>query len=243
MRKIGTWIMSDDRHFLVTVGVAILLLVFVVRPLFWNGVNAAERALYERPASVSQIVEDRAIEYARLLVGDDVEIRFDGESACPDDADGCVNSISPHVIHLHERVGAAAADNPVYLVQVVLHEAAHVLDFEHDLDVEAFRRFSDTVDPTEVFADCVAQGLYVLADPAYLECPAEGRRLALDMLGIESATLGWVGDRITLDLRALTQSKVKARSTGETGRFAEIGASERESKIPGMTGDFVVWRG
>lgn len=105
------------------------------------------------------------------------------------------------MIHLHERVGAAAADSPVYFVQITLHEAAHVYDFEHDLDVEAFRKFSDTVDPVEIFAECAAQGLYVLSEPSYLECPEEGRRLALDMLGIESAKLGWVGDRISLTVR------------------------------------------
>lgn len=191
--------MSNDRHFLATVGVALLLLILVIRPLYWSGLMAAQGAIYQRPESVPLIVEERAQEYASLLV-DEVEIRFDGERVCGEDSDACVRSIDALVIHIDERVGVEAGDSPVYLVQVVLHEAAHVYDFEHDLN-EAFRGFSDTVDPREVFAECVAQGLYILADPAYLECPDEGRRLALDMLGIKSATLGWVGDHITLDVR------------------------------------------
>ncbi|WP_156459427.1 hypothetical protein [Microbacterium sp. Leaf436] len=192
--------MQNDLRFLVAVGVAILLLVVIVRPLFWGGFTATEGAIYERPATVSQDVEDRALEHALLLVYE-VEIRFDAERVCPSDADACVRDIDPQIIHLDQSLGEIALDQPGLFVTIVIHEAAHVYDLEHDLDLAPFREFDDIIEPREVFADCAAQAIVLIADPSYLECPEEGRLLALDILGIESVRLGWVGDRISLDVR------------------------------------------
>lgn len=200
MRKIGNWIMQDDIRFLAVVGVAILAVIFLVRPLFWSTVTAVEGGLYERPESVSQDVEDRALGYASLLV-DEVEVRFDGQRVCPDEADACVRDIDPTVIHINQSLGEDALRHPASFAEIVLHEAAHVYDYAHDLDLSAFREFSATVPEHEVFADCAAQALVWVSDGVYLDCPEEGQRLALDILGIESASMTWQGDRVDVSVQ------------------------------------------
>lgn len=147
-------------------------------------------------------MENRALGYASLLV-DEVEIRFDGEAKCfdPEHAIACVRDIDPTVIHLNQSLGASALDNPAYFASVVLHEAAHVVDFNRDLDLSAFRAFSGSVPEHEVFADCAAQALVWISEGAYLDCPKEGQRLALDILGIESADMTWVGNRVDISVQ------------------------------------------
>lgn len=200
MRKLGNWIMQNDLRFLAAVGVAILAVIFVVQPLFWNAVTTVEGGLYERSSSVSQDVEDRALGYASLLV-DEVEVRFDGERVCPDDADACVRDIDPTIIHIDQSLGEDALRHPATFAEIVLHEAAHVYDYAHDLDLSSFRQFSDTVPEHEVFADCAAQALVWVSDGVYLDCPEDGQRLALDLLGIESAEMTWVGNRVDVSVQ------------------------------------------
>lgn len=200
MRKLGNWITQNDLRFLATIGVGVLVVVFLVRPLFWSTVTAAEGAIYERPDSVSYDVEDRAIGYASLLV-DEVEVRFDGERVCPADADACVRDIDPTVIHIDQSIGEDALRHPASFAEIVLHEAAHVYDHAHDLDLSSFRQFSDTVPEHEAFADCAAQALVWVSDGVYLDCPEEGQRLALDLLGIESASMTWQGDRVDVSVQ------------------------------------------
>lgn len=83
----------------------------------------------------------------------------------------------------------------------MLHEAAHVYDYAHDLDLSAFREFSDTVPTHEVFAGGVAQALVWVADGAYVDCPEEGHRLALDILGIESSEMTWQGSLVNVSVQ------------------------------------------
>jgi len=192
MRKLGTWIMSNDRRFIGAVGAGITALAvttwLVVTLAITMVIPAIETANYVRPALVSDATIDVA-ERAAQVLGDDPEIRFVTDLRCGEvDAIGCASSVHPGVLFLDAEY---VEDAVWYRVRsVTFHEAAHVAEQVRGLDVSAFGEIDPTVQGNEAFADCVAAALEG-AETTYLRCPIEWQERALNLLGIDRLVRVW----------------------------------------------------
>lgn len=189
MRKLGTWIMSDDRHFLAAVGTGIAALAGMTLLVITQVTPAIETATYERPALVSDATIDVA-ERAAQVFGDDPEVRFVIDLRCGAvDAIGCAPPGHPGVIVLDAEY---VEDAVWYRVRsVAFHEAAHVAEQLRGLDVSAFGEIDPDVKANEAFADCVAAALEG-AETTYIRCPIAWQERALDLLGIDRLVRVWL---------------------------------------------------
>lgn len=193
MRKLGTWIMGDDRRFLAAIGVAIAALAastwLVGSIVITMVIPAIETANYERPALVSDATIEVADRAAQVL-GDDPEMRFAVDLRCGEvDAIGCAPPTHPGVVFLDAEY---AEDALWYEVRsVVFHEAAHVAEQLRGLDVSAFGAIDPEVQANEAFADCVAAALEGV-ETTYIRCPIESQKRALDVLGIDRLARVWL---------------------------------------------------
>lgn len=193
LRKLGTWIMSDDRRFLGAVGFAIVVLAattwFVVTLAVTQVAPAIETASYERPTVVSTATINVA-ERAAQVLGDDPEVRFMVDLRCGEvDAIGCAPSVHPGVIVLDAEYVECAVWYQVR--SVTFHEAAHVAEQLRGLDASAFGEIDPEVKPGEAFADCVAAALED-AETTYIRCPIEWQDGALNVLGVDRLVRVWL---------------------------------------------------
>lgn len=87
------------------------------------------------------------------------------------------------LVHSKTWVSAvhASVTGTMTLAAVTIHEAAHVAEFEFDLDVSAFGAIDAEVSAREAFADCAAAAL-TPSPTHYVECPPDWQSHALDVL-------------------------------------------------------------
>lgn len=138
---------------------------------------------YERPVGILTSEDDLVREYAREITGDlSIEVRWDADTLC-EDALGCVTSVDHRVIHLAPRWVEYRQEHPEAARAAVIHEAAHVADYERGIDTSPFDDIDEDVPGVEAFADCVAQAVAEIAFYLPKGCPDDLRARALDLIG------------------------------------------------------------